>query len=83
MADSEVESAICANLECKVSQTGRCVEGLELTTCPNYGRRAEDADTIADGRDSVIETHGVRLQAGVKLTFEGASRVMRERLRVS
>ena len=35
MADPTV---ICANPDCKVGDTNKCIEGLELTKCPQYGK---------------------------------------------
>ena len=36
----------CANPDCRVVESGRCVEGLECTACPNYGR---EMDSYEDG----------------------------------
>jgi Double-GTPase 2 len=34
---------VCANPECRVTETGRCVEGLKLETCPRYGHEVIEA----------------------------------------
>ncbi|GAB5429291.1 MAG: hypothetical protein Devi2KO_27500 [Devosia indica] len=31
----------CSNPECRVAETGKCIEGLELASCPRYGRAPE------------------------------------------
>lgn len=33
-----MESPTCANADCKVADTGKCVEGFALEECPHYGR---------------------------------------------
>lgn len=51
----DVVVIICANPDCKVAETGRCVEGLETVSCPHYGRaRDEDAD-VSDTNSSERE----------------------------
>ena len=37
----------CSNLECRVAETGKCVEGLELSACPHYGREP-DPNSVSD-----------------------------------
>jgi len=36
----------CANAECRVSQTGKCVEGLALDKCPHIARAAAGAQAV-------------------------------------
>jgi hypothetical protein len=46
------QAVVCANPDCKVAETGRCVDGLELNVCPQHGRvgteqKAAYATTVA------------------------------------
>jgi hypothetical protein len=48
MSDQPIK---CSNVDCKVAETGKCVEGLELATCPNYGKSREPTKTDAGSDD--------------------------------
>lgn len=40
-------SVMCANPECRVAETAKCIEGVDLNACPHYGKPAKVAsDTI-------------------------------------
>ena len=41
MDDTELR---CANPECRVSQDGKCVEGLAFDKCQFYGRALEEIE---------------------------------------
>lgn len=68
----------CANRECRVADTGKCVEGFELNACPHYGCEPEAAD-VPDQTESEDDTSGLRLPGADTLTLEGASRILRAR----
>jgi hypothetical protein len=77
MADTENSAAVvvCANPVCRVAETGRCVDGLELNACPQYGRKAEggshSAELTGAGRA------GIALPSADTLTLAEASSVLR------
>jgi hypothetical protein len=72
MADNP--EIICANRDCRVSESGRCVEGLELSKCTFYGRAPEPIETA----DAVGENEGGLVLSGADtLTPERASGVLR------
>ena len=48
---------VCANPDCRVAESGRCVEGFELVACPRYGRDADDEG--AAGADEAVDTEGL------------------------
>lgn len=67
----------CANPDCRVAETGRCVEGFPLDACPYYGRDPEPSTGSADKQiESPDEAH-VRLRPAETLTADGASRILR------
>lgn len=77
MAFIDVDGVICANPECKVAETGRCVEGFEIDKCPHYGREAEESvheDSASDASDADT---GIALPLGATHDSEAASGLMR------
>lgn len=72
----------CSNPDCRVAETGRCVEGLELSACPNYRQEAFDSlveDGLADPVDGHDEVDGiVALPSAATLSLEEASSVLRQ-----
>lgn len=69
----------CANRECRVAETGRCVEGFELDACPHYGRKPDPDEEVADETEAENDSAGLRLPGADTLTLEGASRILRAR----
>jgi hypothetical protein len=67
----------CSNPECKVVETGKCIEGLELSKCPHFGR-AVVAPTPGEKHSAEQgETKpAVTLPSGRKLNLLEASAVM-------
>ncbi len=73
------DEIICANRECRVAETGRCVEGFELSACPHYGREPDVLDETDDEIETQDDVPGLRLPGADTLTLEGASRILRAR----
>lgn len=68
----------CSNPDCRVAETGRCVEGLEFSDCSHYGRQPDAADASLDDQPEVIqEDEGIRLPGAGTLTPAGATQVLR------
>lgn len=72
--DSEI---ICSNRECRVAETGRCVEGLDLSNCPHYGREADLTEPAVEDETEADHDVGLRLPGAYTLTPEMASGVLR------
>ncbi|SFB61061.1 TRAFAC clade GTPase domain-containing protein [Azotobacter beijerinckii] len=82
MADDDGDVMVCANPDCRVAQTGRCVEGFELKACPHYGHEAaegDEADVVDENEDEPAEGGGesVNLRAADTLTPSAASGLLR------
>lgn len=75
--DHAVTETSCSNPDCRVAETGRCIEGLELDTCPHFGREVEDDDQT---EPLVRETGvgGVPLPSAAALTIVEAAEVLRQ-----
>ena len=66
----------CANVDCRVAETGRCVEGLTLDACPHYGRALESDGGSKDSVDPSA-SRSVALPPAGTLTSAEASAVLR------
>jgi hypothetical protein len=64
----------CGNPDCKIAQTGKCVEGLALDKCPHFGKLPQTR--VAAGIVGE-ESHGIGLPSGDLLDVENACRVLR------
>lgn len=66
----------CANPECKVSESGRCLEGLSLDKCPTFGREQTVAErTVRETEDQPAEKL-VTLRSGTQLQIGDASNLL-------
>jgi hypothetical protein len=72
MTDMQI---ICANAACRVSETGKCVEGLALDSCPHYGNELILAEAIEEGGVDVSATT-VPLSSGRALSVEAAAKLL-------
>lgn len=76
----------CSNPQCRVAESGKCVEGLATDKCPNFGRLLEDADTLepldpgSDGGLEATSTNSLSLCSSQLLTVAEARAVSRQRV---
>jgi hypothetical protein len=76
MAEQDVESqVVCANRDCLVGKTGKCVEGFETAKCPHFGHASEESGVDPDGSEF---SDGVSLPAADTLNIYDTSQVLRE-----
>ncbi len=74
MAEDAVTTQQCANPDCRIAETGKCVEGLETAKCPHYGRAPAEAN---EGNGDAPEVASVRLAGAELLDVETAGRHLR------
>lgn len=80
--DEDVIRDECSNPDCRVAETGRCVEGLELAACPNYRQETSEPlgddglASAADVRDEIDQN--IALPPAATLSPEEASNVLRQ-----
>ena len=75
--DSREAVVSCANPDCRVGETGRCVEGFELSACPHYGREPEEpSDTKRGSDEKSSESSSIGLPGADTLTTAEASRLL-------
>lgn len=74
----QAASVQCDNPECRVSETGRCVEGLELSDCPHLGRMspgvAEQPEVVEPEEEA---EESLTLPTADRLTVSAAASVLR------
>jgi len=80
MADEDQDGEVvsCANPDCRVSEMGRCVEGLELEACPHYGRELNEDELDAEPVDVDAGNKSVGLPGADAMTLSEASGVLRQ-----
>jgi hypothetical protein len=66
---------ICANLDCRIAETGKCVEGIETGKCPHFGHAPTDVSK-ADSENSET-SEGVRLPGADTLVVADAAGLLR------
>jgi hypothetical protein len=81
MAEIDEEGILtCSNPDCRVAETGRCVEGIELNTCPHYGLTS---DEYIDEAPEIIEqtsaSNSEQLLSGQAWTTTEVSKILCER----
>jgi hypothetical protein len=74
---SEASEIICGNPDCRVQETGNCVEGLELAVCPYYRKPPRPADDELDKAKPDVESAGIKLQSAERLSTIAATRLLR------
>lgn len=68
MAETEGVAVLCANPECRVSETGLCIEGMQKQDCPHFGRVRDETAIQEMLGGEPVEDHGVRLPSADTLT---------------
>ncbi len=77
--EPQPEIYVCANPECKVSESRRCLEGLSLEKCPTYGREQTAAEESIREAASAESGKLVKLRPGVQLDISSASKLLAHR----
>jgi len=82
MAADDFQSVQCSNRDCRIAEGGKCVEGLNPTECPNYGKPL--LSTVEPGVSSKeAEPDVVKLSRADQLTTtEAVSLLRRQECRV-
>ena len=76
--DNDEAAVICANADCRVAETDRCVEGFKLSVCPHYGREPEETSETDRGREEKSSApSSIVLPGAETLTLAEASRLLR------
>ena len=72
--------AVCGNVDCRVVENGRCVEGFELDACPHYlgdAPRESEGGVLADSQEDEVGVESVQLTGADALTPSQASAILR------
>lgn len=68
---------ICANPDCQVAETGKCVEGFETSTCPHFGRPPAGVHHDEVPSDEPRVSGGVRLPISDTLVVADTNKLLR------
>lgn len=67
----------CTNPECRLAETGKCVEGLSLSDCPHIGRGAAGLTEVGESEPEETSPTGVALPSAERLEASAAASVLR------
>lgn len=67
----------CSNPDCKVAETGKCVEGHEVSACANYGKPLQVVEAGADEANEAPDGDVIGLPGADKLSVTAALHVLR------
>ena len=73
MSGSGENGTVCANPDCRVAETGKCVEGLETGKCPHFGRPRAATSGVPDDEGS-----GIPMLSGGTLSIADTSMLLRQ-----
>lgn len=76
-AESETSQYKCANPQCRVSESGKCLEGLALGDCPTYGREGLSGGASEKEADAEPADRLVHLRSATSLPLHRASELLR------
>jgi len=71
------EDIQCANPECQIAESGKCVEGLDRSECPHFGHEMVQVSEAVDAVPVDEPALGTRLSAGIALSPDGALAILR------
>lgn len=70
---------LCGNAECRVAQTGKCVEGLSVDKCPHVSRSpaAPDTSPVDSSAPEIVAEPDLQLPKAESLSVPEASAILR------
>lgn len=79
MSDVDGNIVTCSNPECRVGETGKCIEGLDFAACQNYGKAVVEPEKIeSDNVEDESRANTVTLSSAAKLSVLEANRLLRQ-----
>lgn len=70
----DISTIQCSNRDCRVSETGKCVEGLATEACPNFGKEPPPVDV---NQAPAAELRFIELSPAIRLSMDKAAAVLR------
>lgn len=67
----------CSNPDCKIAETGKCVEGHEVSACANYGKPLQIVEASADETLDAPDIDVIALPGADKLSIAATLHVLR------
>lgn len=75
--DDGSAEVICANPDCRIAETGKCVEGFETSKCPHFGHAPAEISEDDTSRETSEASEGVRLPGADTLTVADTAKLLR------
>ena len=77
--DVDAGLAVCRNADCRVGESGGCVEGFDVDDCPHYVRVNDEIESggVAENEQAAGGVESVRLASADALTLSQASELLR------
>jgi hypothetical protein len=78
MSNSTTERLTCPNPDCRIADTGKCVEGFDISECPNLRAATvpKVPEPVAKDSDTEPRRSDVRVASGEILTIDEATDVL-------
>ncbi len=74
MAEPQIPTFVCSEADCKVAETGRCMDGLDPATCPKHTVaeaplevEVEETEAEVEAEESLQEKPGLPIHSGEAL----------------
>nr|VFJ73581.1 MAG: hypothetical protein BECKFW1821C_GA0114237_10534 [Candidatus Kentron sp. FW] len=81
MPENDDIMTTCSNPDCRVAETGKCVEGFEFSECPHYGKPLDiddgDEDEEVSEEEEKPQSPNIRLPGADLLVPADASKLLR------
>lgn len=72
------DPVVCANPACRISETGKCIEGLPISECTQYGREPTEQDAAPAALEELLPRSEL-LPSGDALSVERAASLLVEK----
>lgn len=69
----------CGNPACKVAESGKCIEGLDTASCPNYGKTPGSNPDVSHEVETAPAVAAISFSTAQKLTVPEAVSLLRKR----
>jgi hypothetical protein len=85
MNNPVITNIICPNPDCRVGETGKCVEGFaEINKCPHQQKKGvvetttiKESQNYLEETDEKVDSDNIKLADGSILSIEAATKVLR------
>jgi hypothetical protein len=66
----------CGNPACKVAETGKCIEGLDPSSCANYGKEPRSTEESIGDTNAPVEIRTIQFSSASHLSTDEATQLL-------